>query len=573
MTVHGWRRLLACGVAIGLLAASGASVAADRPPARAGTDLPAGALARLADAYVTHESAYGSGTSGAPWNWAEADSLVNFTDAAGNLGVASMNADTHTLDIDTYAPDTYAPVSTRSVSLAGWPVWGGLYAAPDGYLYVFVGRDNPDENDQRDVLAVRRYDQDGELSGTAFVKGGASQVFKGIYEAWGSASMVLVGDRLVVHTARTMYIDEDGVRHQSNFSFEVDTATMTAREFESLDGESPYASHSFNQHVVTVGDDLVFVDHGDAYPRGIQVTTFGGYADGGHIIDAQTEPFTFMGDVGDNYTGSTVTGVVGGPTKLLITGTSVPHGNAIGGVTGYDAGFAQNAYLISQAPSGSGTTFTWLTEFDPNGDVHATEPRLVKISANRFVVLFSVVDGSATRLEYRLLDETGAVLAEASWPATRFGSASQPVLWDTSLVWSDTGPLGDSTERTPTYLYGLDVTDPADPVKLGATASTDAALRTLKTKGAKLAPSFSPGVTSYRATAPKRSGPAWVILRFTAHPGAQITYRVQSGRWVDGTEAQVTVSGRKTRRVEVHVMAEDQTHEQTYTVTVRRARR
>ena len=353
-------------------------------------------------------------------------------------------------------------------------------------MYVLVGRDNPDENDERDVLAVRRYDQDGELSGTAFVKGGASQLFKGIYEAWGSASMVLVGDRLVVHTARTMYIDEDDVRHQSNFSFEVDTTTMTARDFESFDGESPYASHSFNQHVVTVGDDLVFVDHGDAYPRGIQVTSFAGYADGGHVIDAQTEPFQFMGQVGDNYTGTTVTGVVGGPTKLLVVGSSVPHRHAIAGVTGYDTGLAQRVPDLPD-PVRRRDDFTWLPELDPNGNVHATEPRLVRISDDRFAVLFSVVDGSSTTLEYRLVDESGAVLAGMSWPASRFGSASQPVLLDTLLVWSDSGPLGDSSENMPTYLYGLNFTDPAAPVKVGATASTNAALRSLKVKGARLA--------------------------------------------------------------------------------------
>lgn len=134
--------------------------------------------------------------------------------------MASWPSHGKTLRIDRFGGTTLRSLGApRTISLAGWTEWGGLYAAPDGYVYVLVGNLNEAESDAVDVIAVRKYDPYWNLVGTATVKGGEAQLFKGVWEPFGAsaAHMALVGDRLVVHLGRGMY-GNGGARHQSNFT-------------------------------------------------------------------------------------------------------------------------------------------------------------------------------------------------------------------------------------------------------------------------------------------------------------------------------------------------------------------
>ena len=138
-------------------------------------------------------------------NWAEPDYLACYTDGAGSIAVVTKRYTGDTLAIDTFNPRTLRRIgSRRSISLAGWPCWGGFYAGADGCFYVLVGRENPNENDDREVVAVRRYDRNWTLLGTAYIQGSSDLTGGGIYSPFvgGAPHMVLVGERLVVHMGR-----------------------------------------------------------------------------------------------------------------------------------------------------------------------------------------------------------------------------------------------------------------------------------------------------------------------------------------------------------------------------------
>lgn len=56
----------------------------------------------------------------------------------------------------------------------------------------------------------------------------------------------------------------EGIHHQSNITFVINTQDMTL-----INSDMPYCSHSFNQFVVNDGSHVYFLDHGDACYRGL----------------------------------------------------------------------------------------------------------------------------------------------------------------------------------------------------------------------------------------------------------------------------------------------------------------
>jgi len=401
----------------------------------------------------------------------KSDILAYYTDTAANLAIVSANvdledADKGTLSVSALNPSTLRRVGdTRSISLAGWPRWGGFYAGPDGCFYVLVGRENPDENDTLDVVAVRRYDHNWTLVGTAYVQGGATQIWKGIYSPFRASAphMVLVGNRLVVHMGRLLYAIE-GVHHQANFTFEVDVDTMTATTFDRLG----YANcgHSFQQLVAMNGTSLITIDHGDAYPRAIQMGVIADYPAQRRVTTYNL--FEFNGAIGDNFTGATVTGLVSGPSGIVVVGNSIRQPDAPNGTLG-SADEHRNIYAIWADPASGAHTVHWLTDFAPQGASDALEPRVVQVGPDRYAVLFSVHSHGSYRMEYRLIDSAGTVLASTSFPGVFFCAVSDPILIGGKVYWVGIEP--DSwTPPVPDYLFGIDVSDPVTPTLLSRTA-------------------------------------------------------------------------------------------------------
>jgi hypothetical protein len=352
-------------------------------------------------------------------NWATPDDRCLYRDPSGDLGIIAHDRTTQTVTFERRHRTTYALVGARTtVSQDDWPLWGGCYAAPDGSLYLLLGRANPTENDSAQVLALRRYSVSGSLTGTAYLTGGVSHGIKGIYEPFmgAAAHMVAVGSRLVIHMARLMYAI-DGVHHQGNLTFEVDLTTMTAKAFSELGGYV-YSSHAFQTLVTMRGTDLITVDHGDAYPRAVQLGVMSGYP--AQRVARTYRLMDFNGTIGDNFTGATVTGLEGGPSGVLVVGNSITHPNAPSGPLGNGAE-ARNSYLIWADPATGTHTVTWLTSFPASGSQTAEQSRLVAIGNDRFALVFSVRDGATVRTEYRLLNSAGTVLASKT-----FGQLSFP---------------------------------------------------------------------------------------------------------------------------------------------------
>ena len=98
--------------------------------------------------------------------------------------------------------------------------------------------------------------------------------------------------------------------------------------------------------------------------------------------------------------------------------------------------------------------------------------RIVQVGADRYALLFAVHTGQhaydfdgVRRMEYRLLNSAGTVLATASFPGVSFCAGSDPILIDDRLYWAGNN-VWDEIMGNQVYLFALDVSDPRNPLLL-----------------------------------------------------------------------------------------------------------
>ena len=320
----------------------------------------------------------------------------------------------------------------KVVKLEKFDHWGGFCKGTDGNFYVVYGYDNEKERKDKTVIKIVQFDSKWKRQKTAIIKGSARNEFEGIKEPFrsGTVSMTMKDDTLFIHTARLMFKSSDGRNHQSNISFEINTKTMTAKT-----ANYNYTSHSFDQYARYKDNDLYLVDHGDAYPRSIAVTRVSNYKTDNEKKE-ENDVFDFMGNIGENYTGTFIGGTEVGQHNILIAGTSVPHKNKVKGVTGYDYSLKRNVYLITVDRATGKKTFKWLTTYHPKrSKVTVSKVRLIKICDSRFAILYSTQENKKDTLHYLVVDDSGNVVYKKSYKDMIFSGIKQPLLSGGYIMW------------------------------------------------------------------------------------------------------------------------------------------
>ena len=411
------------------------------------------------------------GAQGVSTHYAASTSCMTTVADAGRLRVASA-CESGVLKTMLVDPTARTVTETNSVTLSGTlPKVGAVHMAGDGYIYLLTGEDNSEENPAKEVIRISRYTTGLSAAGSVGFRADAVEDKIETPFRSSNARLAIVGDQLFIHTARRMFIGDDGLRHQSNLTLQVNkdlSGSVTAK--------GPFynwASHSFKQFVMPYGSGVVYVDHGDAYPRTIQIGA-AAVADARVPTDRKASLLDLLGTKGENYTGATVGGAAISGSTAAVVGRAAPHNHAVQGITGYKdqnaAGQSvSNVYValsnLSTTPLSNGTTFKWLTNNHPTlSDTVVQEPTVTAISGNRFAVLWATqkADGSGKRLEYRLLSSTGAEQASFHIDGLEYFPAADPQMVGTKLTW-----IGQSARSysngTDNYVYALDLADPERP--------------------------------------------------------------------------------------------------------------
>mgnify|MGYP000980418720 CR=1 FL=1 len=319
--------------------------------------------------------------------------------------------------------------------------WGTILGE-DNYYYTMVGYNNQAEDPNKTVIKIYKINTAGEVAGTAEIKGrpanmGADQnmyaaisiPFKG-----STGAMKWVDGKLYIHIGKNGFASS-GVVHQANISYTVDTSTMEASF--GIDGQISYVSHSFNQKLIYDNGKIVTIDHGDAYPRALRLSVFGG------SIVKTKDIFEFTGDLGVNQTYHKVTGLDQSSSKYFVVGKSFPHNVPIPGYPNFNGDQKKqtypqigNIYLITVDKDTLEYTHKWITTYNPilPGSVW-TEPRLVTVGDDRFILLYGYVNGSDIYIQYHIVESDGTVSEPIRIEPMLFRTPIQPIIIGNNLYW------------------------------------------------------------------------------------------------------------------------------------------
>lgn len=345
----------------------------------------------------------------------------------GTINVVEADQD---VTIDTY-DNQYNLISNSSIEYE-LPIFGGFYSG-EKYNYIAFGQSNKEENNNKEVIRIVRYDKKLKRIDSVSVKGGESfttQPFDGA-----AGRMAEYGEELVFHTSRERYTTDDGLNHQSQLTLIVDTSTM--RVTNDLGRfQSNHVSHSFDQYVLFDDNGHVLVDHGDAYPRSIVLSQAGG--SGYETVDL----FKIPGIIGANTTGVSIGGFESATTNYIVAMNTIKH-SLVTEYTSYDMvglGRDQRDIIISTVPKNnlSNNAVKQITLKKYIGtDKNASIPKLVKLSDNRFMVIWQEYNNFDQEgdLNYVLIDGQGNPVSKIETIKHFSLSKSQPVVIENKVTW------------------------------------------------------------------------------------------------------------------------------------------
>ncbi len=317
------------------------------------------------------------------------------------------------------------------------PIWGGFYDDGKNY-YILTGRENEKESDSVEVMRVTKYDQNWKKLGSCGLYGANTT----IPFDFGTARMCHDGKYLIVRTCHLMYKHTDGVNHQANLTFEVDTDAMKVTDSYTVmvDSTHGYTSHSLNQFVQIENHCLAAVDHTDSSPaRGVLLINYDGTVSDGTFVEKCTYSVMMAAsgtyEQDNDFTEVSVGGFEVSSKAYIVAGT---RSNDLYNPT-------DRSIVVSTKNKSTGK----ITEKAIASYTNAlpSNPHLVKLSTDSYLLMW----GLDNVVHYVKLDADGnKVGKEYSFSGNL--SDCKPVLINGNLIWYVRNYIG-------IYLYRISVSD------------------------------------------------------------------------------------------------------------------
>lgn len=346
-----------------------------------------------------------------------------------------------------------------------YPLLGGIACDSDGNYYVVWGQNDTAGNGGVVTVAVSKYTKKGKHVKTVTYKT-ASNSSDNYWETRypfdaGNCVISISGSTLICSYGREMY---NG--HQSNDILAVNTKSM-----KKLNSYSNYASHSFNQSLlISSTDDVVYTNHGDAYPRAIDTakqSLAGSDSSSCSSSDAASNSsFHFYGDIGGNYTGAQL-----GGTAEISSGYMLA---AAGPRSMTEASYDENRDVFVQlldkaslrsflnasrrkgtagSSSYTDTGIKWLTNYSSKYTANAVS--IVATADDRAVVFWEKLrseDSSYVCSYYTILAANGVTLQKATPFYRRLNLYENPVYKNGAVYWT---VADGSSAKSTTYKMNL----------------------------------------------------------------------------------------------------------------------
>ena len=331
------------------------------------------------------------------------------------------------LFVENYTADfSYIADSKKSIEME-LPLFAGFYES-NGYYFLVFGQNNMDESDTVEVIRVVKYDK-------SWNKLGAAQIFGANTQkpfAAGNVSMADDGTNLYLRTCHTMYKADDGYNHQASIMMKISISDMEViyNNYTVANVAHGYVSHSFSQDIFY--DDstgtIYATDRGDAHPRSHVLMKYTKL--GSDYFSSTTSNVTILsygGEIGDNYTGSYVSGLEVTGSTILSAGCSIDQSN-------YSSSTKKNVYVAVVDKSGYKLDkIVNLSAYPEDGTDNALRPWLVRVSDDVFAVLWET-DISKRQVHYAFVDARGNILASERVVSGTL-SDMKPIVKGGSIIW------------------------------------------------------------------------------------------------------------------------------------------
>lgn len=285
------------------------------------------------------------------------------------------------------------------------PIFGGYYRGSDSHYLIF-GQENDAESNSAEVIRVVRYSKDWKRLSSASVYGANTTIPFNL----GSLRCAEYNGYLYIRTSHQMYKADDGRYHQSNMTINVRLSDMKVVDHVwDVVSRSGYVSHSFNQFILVDNGVLIAADHGDAYPRSVALSKYKQPAgqDCFQKKDVTTiDSFPISGAIGYNHTGVDLGGLHASSSAYLTFGATIDQSN-------FDTSKQRNIFVTATSKtnfSSAGTTVRYLTNYAEDAGVTISHVHSVKLSADRFAILWMERANWEYTLRFAQVDGSGKLV-------------------------------------------------------------------------------------------------------------------------------------------------------------------
>lgn len=325
--------------------------------------------------------------------------------------------------VEKYSPD-FQLIDAQNLNLE-FEIWGGFFAGKN-FNFIITGKNNDAESDSNEVIKILKYDKNFNLLGERKIFGANTK------SPFRSANLrcAETNGTLYINTAHQMYKSPDGLNHQASMTIVLNESDMEIKRLDCLVtyDSMAYVSHSFNQFVLVDGkNNVVFYNHGDAYPRAAVL-----------ICNKQNvEVLKIAGNVGDNSTGA----AIGGLAETFSSYVTAYTYDGAGGDSGDYWGVTKKRDLfINFTPKNNfSKAATKIEKFsNPDANLSYGVPFLVPQNLNGGYILCSLMkfDGKyfvpTEKIVYARYSNGGA---ETLQTADAQLSDCQPIIFNGKVTW------------------------------------------------------------------------------------------------------------------------------------------
>ena len=331
--------------------------------------------------------------------------------------------------------------------------FGGLYSDGNNNFLIF-GQDNPSNSYTCEVLRVVKYTKDWErVSSASLSNCNTNAIFTGA-----NLDCSLYNGMLYIRCGHTMY---NGVQANMTVAYQISTNKIT-------DVENTVGTQTGN----IAGVGVTYIDAGSGTLYAADATISNPYALNIFRYNSSAGATTFRATCAKAQCLGSV-GALGATTPVFSLGgleASGQYALAVGTTASMDGRASNQNVFVAAVPKGNvqngSVMFRYMTGYSGGSIVTCTNPYIVKISLDRFMVLWETRNGYTDneKVSYVMIDGSGNKVTEVK-QVDGCLSDCQPILFQGKVVWYTTNGAnmrfysiavpgaGQSTAAATQYIY------------------------------------------------------------------------------------------------------------------------